>query len=204
LHPRPVSLSSFTQLQGTPVQNQLGELWSLLHFLDAGKFGDREGFLASCGDLSTPEARAALHAVLRPHMLRRTKEDVMKTLPAKHEVVVPCPLTPVQAEFYRMVRVWEWRDGERRVFASPLQVTLQVVDAPHPHCATPFTCPRLLLLQVLNRNYELLHHGLDGKGAGSGGAAATGKARASLNNILMELRKASQSLAGRLDGCCKA
>lgn len=44
-------------------------------------------------------------------------------------------------------------------------------------------------LQVLNRNYELLHHGLDGKGASS--AAPTGKARASLNNILMELRKVS-------------
>jgi SNF2 family DNA or RNA helicase len=44
-----------------------------------------------------------LHALLSRYMLRRTKEDVMKSLPAKHEVVVPVGLTPVQAELYRLV-----------------------------------------------------------------------------------------------------
>lgn len=130
-------------LQGTPVQNVLGELWALLHFLHPDRFDCRESFLAAHGDLSTPAARASLHDALRPHMLRRTKEDVMKALPAKHEVVVPVPLTPVQAELYRL---------------------------------------------VLNKNYELLRLGL---GAGS-------KAKGTLNNILMELRKVRMKTLNRL------
>ena len=84
------------RLQGTPVQNHLAELWSLLHFLDAAKFPSQEDFMLSFSDLSQPSARAQLHGLLRPHMLRRTKEDVMKTLPAKHEVIVPVGMAPVQ------------------------------------------------------------------------------------------------------------
>lgn len=84
-------------LQGTPIQNHMGELWSLLHFLEPGKFPSKDDFLLSFGDLSaSAEARAGIHDILRPHMLRRTKEDVMKDLPAKHEVIVPVALAPVQ------------------------------------------------------------------------------------------------------------
>ena len=57
-------------ITGTPLQNSLKELWALLHFLEPGKFPDCEAFEQRYS-LEDAEGVAALHAELRPHLLRR-------------------------------------------------------------------------------------------------------------------------------------
>lgn len=92
-------------MTGTPIQNHMGELFSLLHFLHPGKFGTEEEFQQAYNmdTLKDPVLHAAFTQRLRPHMLRRTKAEVMTGLPAKHEVILPIPMSPLQAEMTRII-----------------------------------------------------------------------------------------------------
>ncbi|KAI9759465.1 MAG: hypothetical protein M4579_002305 [Chaenotheca gracillima] len=109
-------------LTGTPLQNNLTELWSLLFFLmpsdgaenGIGGFADLQEFtdwfrkpveqiLEHGRDTMDDEAKnvvAKLHKVLRPYLLRRLKADVEKQMPAKHEHVVYCRLSKRQRYLY--------------------------------------------------------------------------------------------------------
>jgi superfamily II DNA or RNA helicase len=94
-------------LTGTPVENSVRDLWSILHFVLPGYLGRREDFREryelpiSRG--STPE-RARLAKRLRPVMLRRLKQQVAKELPEKIEQVTYCDLSPEQEELYQKLR----------------------------------------------------------------------------------------------------
>ena len=106
-------------LTGTPLQNNLTELWSLLFFLmpaenGVGGFADLQEFhdwfhkpesqiLESGREQMDDEARAIiskLHKVLRPYLLRRLKADVEKQMPGKYEHVEFCRLSKRQRELY--------------------------------------------------------------------------------------------------------
>ncbi|KAL7946148.1 SNF2 family N-terminal domain-containing protein [Trichoderma barbatum] len=106
-------------LTGTPLQNNLTELWSLLFFLmpaenGVGGFADLQEFhdwfrkpesqiLENGRDQMDDEAKAIiakLHKVLRPYLLRRLKADVEKQMPAKYEHVEFCRLSKRQRELY--------------------------------------------------------------------------------------------------------
>jgi superfamily II DNA or RNA helicase len=93
-------------LSGTPVQNHLGELWSLFEFLNPGMMGSatvfRETTQKSVGnDAAT---RTALARAMRPFILRRTKEQVAKDLPQKLEQTLYCELGDVQRKAYNDLR----------------------------------------------------------------------------------------------------
>jgi superfamily II DNA or RNA helicase len=94
-------------LTGTPVENSVRDLWSLLHFVLPGYLGRREDFREryelpiSRG--SQPE-RARLAKRLRPVMLRRLKQQVVKELPEKIEQITYCDLSPEQEELYQKLR----------------------------------------------------------------------------------------------------
>ncbi|KAA6426343.1 MAG: CHD3-type chromatin-remodeling factor PICKLE-like, partial [Trebouxia sp. A1-2] len=90
-----------TLLTGTPLQNNLSELWMLLHFLDASKFQSLGDFEADFSDLSHGDQIAKLHELLSPHLLRRLKKDVLKQLPPKKEQIVRVELSPLQKDWYR-------------------------------------------------------------------------------------------------------
>lgn len=75
-------------LTGTPLQNNTEELWALLHFMDPKAFASLESFQARFGDLKKASQVEALHALLRPRLLRRVKENVEKSLPDKEETII--------------------------------------------------------------------------------------------------------------------
>jgi len=94
-------------LSGTPVENRLAELWSVMHFLNRGLLGTRQAFAR---EFITPierendeEAAARLRALVAPFILRRTKADpeIRKELPSKIERTRPCPLAADQAALYQ-------------------------------------------------------------------------------------------------------
>ncbi|KAL8063013.1 hypothetical protein ABFX02_01G000800 [Erythranthe guttata] len=90
-------------LTGTPLQNNLDELFMLMHFLDAGKFGSLEEFQEEFKDINQEEQISRLHKMLAPHLLRRLKKDVMKELPPKKELILRVELSTKQKEYYKAI-----------------------------------------------------------------------------------------------------
>ena len=93
-------------LSGTPVENHLGELWSLFEFLNPGMLGAASVFQMThgAGQGLDEESRKLLAQALRPFILRRTKDQVVKELPAKTEQTIYCELEPEQRKLYNELR----------------------------------------------------------------------------------------------------
>ncbi|MEZ6013882.1 MAG: DEAD/DEAH box helicase [Planctomycetota bacterium] len=101
-------------LSGTPVENHIGELWSLFEFLNPGMLGRSTVFRELCSTGGSLEARRKLASALRPFFLRRTKREVLKDLPEKSEQVIACVLSEKERARYD-----ELRDHYRAALASP-------------------------------------------------------------------------------------
>lgn len=91
-------------LSGTPVENHLGELWTLFEFLNPGMLGRAALFSAGTARNPSPETRELLGKALRPFILRRTKDQVAKDLPAKTEQTLYCDLEADQRSLYNELR----------------------------------------------------------------------------------------------------
>ncbi len=96
-------------LTGTPVENRLGELWSIFRVVFPKLLGSwehfRERFVTPIEKLGATEAKQALAAVIRPFVLRRTKVEVAKELPAKTEITVDVALSPKERALYEDARL---------------------------------------------------------------------------------------------------
>uniref|UniRef100_A0A665TV52 Chromodomain helicase DNA binding protein 6 n=1 Tax=Echeneis naucrates TaxID=173247 RepID=A0A665TV52_ECHNA len=90
-------------LTGTPLQNSVEELFSLLNFLEPQQFPSESSFLEEFGDLKTDEQVKKLQAILKPMMLRRLKDDVEKNLAPKEETIIEVELTNIQKKYYRAI-----------------------------------------------------------------------------------------------------
>lgn len=92
-------------LTGTPVQNNVGELFTLLNLMDCDEFPqrDRDDFIERYGEMNTTESVEGLSATLRSRMLRRLKDDVFKDgeVGAKEETIIWVELTAKQKQMYR-------------------------------------------------------------------------------------------------------
>lgn len=100
-------------LTGTPLENHLRDLWSIFQFLQPGYLGDRKAFrenYESIESISAPVLQS-LRIRVMPFMLRRTKEEVAKDLPAKIETDDWCELSPDQSKLYQSV----WEEGLAKV-----------------------------------------------------------------------------------------
>ena len=96
-------------LTGTPVENRLQELWSIMDFLNPGYLGNKQFFqrrfampIEKYGDTSS---LSQLRSLVQPFILRRLKtdRDIIQDLPEKQEMTVFCGLTPEQAKLYQQV-----------------------------------------------------------------------------------------------------
>ncbi|KAL4587468.1 hypothetical protein LXL04_000339 [Taraxacum kok-saghyz] len=101
-------------LTGTPIQNNMAELWALLHFIMPTLFDSHEQFNewfskgienhAEHGGALNEHQLSRLHAILKPFMLRRVKKDVVSELTRKTEVTVHCKLSSRQQAFYQAIK----------------------------------------------------------------------------------------------------
>lgn len=105
-------------ITGTPLQNNIAELWSLLHFLLPEVFNDLDSFERWFDFSSVLEDKtdadgktlkrknnlvSTMHAILKPFLLRRVKTDVESSLPKKREYILYAPLTSEQKDLYREI-----------------------------------------------------------------------------------------------------
>lgn len=162
-------------LTGTPLQNDVMELWSLLHFLMPNLFASHDDFQAwfsspfnsameTDSDFNTTVV-ARLQNILRPFLLRRLKKDVEKQLPVKTEHVIFCPLSRRQQFLYDEFLERRGNQGGDTIGIMNIVMQLRKV-CNHPDLFAPrdvyspfrmddfkYIIPPLLLLHSLKQHF---------------------------------------------------
>jgi superfamily II DNA or RNA helicase len=119
-------------LSGTPIENHLGELWSLFEFLNPGMLGAASVFKMAHGAARNPgeDTRELLSRALRPFILRRTKEQVAPELPPRVEQTIYCELDTRQRRLYDQMRGHYRASLLKRIEVSGIgRAKIQILEA---------------------------------------------------------------------------
>ncbi|KAI9296429.1 hypothetical protein K502DRAFT_272827, partial [Neoconidiobolus thromboides FSU 785] len=87
-------------ITGTPLQNNITELFNIMSYIDPDQFSDKDKFIDEFEDLNE-ESLKKLHELLKPYFLRRVKKDVSIELPKKIERTIPVTMTSLQRNLYK-------------------------------------------------------------------------------------------------------
>jgi len=131
-------------LTGTPIENSLSDLWSQFNFLNKGLLGSlaffKREFITPIEKKNDPIQQEKLQKLIRPFVLRRTKEEVARDLPALTEQIVYCEMTDEQREIY---------DIEKSAIRNAI---LELIDT------RKINNSALVILQGLTRLRQLANH----------------------------------------------
>ena len=171
-------------LSGTPVENNLGEIWSQFAFLMPGLLGDRRSFIRR---FRTPiekngddGRRLLLARRLKPFLLRRTKSEVEADLPAKTEIVQRVLLEGDQRDLYETIRLTMHEKVRREIAAHSLERSQIIVLDALLKLRQVCCDPRLVKLAAMRK-------ALSGSQAGAEMPAVTSSKLAALMQMLREL-----------------
>ena len=134
-------------LSGTPVENHLGELWSLFRFLNPGLLGSLKSFnqrFVSPAEQGDRLAAGMLKQLIKPFVLRRTKAQVLDELPPRTDVLYQIPMSEEELHWYEALRQQAVERLEVGDDVSPLQVASRSpfsIPFSIPRCS-PFSIPR--------------------------------------------------------------
>ncbi len=154
---------------GTPIENHLGELWNLFRFINPGLLGSLESFdrrfatpIEKYGDKT---AREQLKKLVRPFLLRRTKNQVLAELPPRTEILVPIELSVEEKAFYEALRrraLEKLSESDSTAGAKHLQVLAEIMKLRRACCHPQLVAPDLDLPgSKLSRFGEILDDLLD-------------------------------------------
>jgi SNF2 family DNA or RNA helicase len=154
---------------GTPIENHLGELWNLFRFINPGLLGSLESFdrrfatpIEKYGDKT---AREQLKKLVRPFLLRRTKNQVLAELPPRTEILVPIELSVEEKAFYEALRrraLEKLSESDSTAGAKHLQVLAEIMKLRRACCHPQLVAPDLDLAgSKLSRFGEILDDLLD-------------------------------------------
>uniref|UniRef100_A0A3B5L2J3 Snf2-related CREBBP activator protein n=1 Tax=Xiphophorus couchianus TaxID=32473 RepID=A0A3B5L2J3_9TELE len=156
-------------LTGTPLQNSLMELWSLMHFLMPHVFQSHREFKEWFSNPLTGMIEGSqeyneglvkrLHKVLRPFLLRRIKADVEKQMPKKYEHVVRCRLSKRQRFLYDDFMLSSWKMNLHGHFMSVINILMQLRKVcNHPNLFDPRPIQSPFITQpIVFRKLQTLH-----------------------------------------------
>eukprot|EP00977_Amphora_coffeiformis_P010111 scaffold2357_cov167-Amphora_coffeaeformis.AAC.19 len=130
-------------LTGTPLQNNLHELWALLNFLLPDIFSSAEQFDEWFDlDIDDEEAKknmiSQLHKILRPFMLRRLKADVAKGLPPKTETILMVGMSKMQKQLYKKLLLRDLDSITSKVTGKNRTAVLNIVMQLRKCCGHPY------------------------------------------------------------------
>ncbi|WP_372366243.1 DEAD/DEAH box helicase [Candidatus Uabimicrobium sp. HlEnr_7] len=119
---------------GTPVENNLNDLWTLFHFINPGLLGSpqnfKKRFLIPIELEKSSEVTARLKEIVSPFILRRTKSEVLKDLPPKIEKVMYVDMSPEELNFYEALRqksVERITDGDQKGGQKHIQILAEIM-----------------------------------------------------------------------------
>ncbi|MBN2706760.1 MAG: ATP-dependent helicase [Deltaproteobacteria bacterium] len=131
---------------GTPVENHLGELWTLFNFINPGLLGGQKwfqrNFVLPSEKNQSQEKYRSLKKLIRPFILRRLKSDVLQELPSKTEITLKVEMSPEEASLYEAQRLNSLARlaDENALTPKHLQVLVEIMKLRRLCCN-----PRLLL-----------------------------------------------------------
>ncbi len=140
---------------GTPVENHLSDLWSLMQFLNPGHLGKLRTFLQR---MKNPDSRDMIHSLLAPLILRRRKDEVLQDLPSLTEITIPITLTESERHLYEAVRRRALRTlNQQDDSSSPLSVLAELTKLRRLCCHPSLVHPDFTRSAKLDKLMDMLH-----------------------------------------------
>ncbi|TGZ64872.1 hypothetical protein CRM22_006161 [Opisthorchis felineus] len=130
-------------LTGTPLQNNLEELFHLLYFIEPKTVTDFKTLSEQWANMSKEQRIASLHDQLKNHLLRRLKSDVIKDLPKKSEVVVMVDMSVLQRKLYKLILTKNYEELRCGSLMNSLVHLQKVCDHPYLLPAGDSISPRI-------------------------------------------------------------